>query len=195
MKLAEKISTGQTGTPLHNTYPIYKDMFDNNVIFSYRGLVTSDLVTSVLSIMEERMEEEKQSRKMSKKVFNVMVECLTNVYLDELKTSLGYDPSALLLIKRVAGLYIVTTGSYIPTSSISDLKKFIDKINGLDVNELKALYQELLAQGEPVSSGLTRLGIIDLARKSRNRLIYQFKYENEHYSFFTLESQINYLSL
>jgi hypothetical protein len=195
MKLAEKISTGQTGTPLHSTYPIYKDMFDNNVIFSYRGLVTSDLVTSVLGIMEERMEEEKQSRKMSKKVFNVMVECLTNVYLDELKTSLGYDPSALLLIKRVAGLYIVTTGSYIPTASISDLKKFIDKINGMDVNELKALYQELLAQGEPVSSGLTRLGIIDLARKSRNRLIYQFKYENEHYSFFTLESQINYLNL
>ncbi len=195
MKLAEKISTGQSGTPLHNTYPIYKDMYDNNVIFSYRGLVTSDLVTSVLGIMEERMEEEKQSRKMSKKVFNVMVECLTNVYLDELKTDLGYDPSALLLIKRVAGLYIVTTGSYIPTDSIPELKKFIDKINGLDAVQLKALYQELLSQGEPVTSGLTRLGIIDLARKSRNRLIYQFKYENEHYSFFTLESQINYLSL
>jgi hypothetical protein len=99
-----------------------------------------------------------------------------------------------LLIKQVAGLYIVTTGSYIPTASISELKKFIDRVNGLDAGELKALYQELLSQGEPVTSGLTRLGIIDLARKSRNRLIYQFKYEDENYSFFTLESHINYLN-
>ncbi|MCS7086194.1 MAG: SiaB family protein kinase [Bacteroidia bacterium] len=195
MKLAEKISTGQVGSPLHNTYPIYKDMYDNNVIFSYRGLVTSDLVTSVLGIMEERLEEDRQNRRMSKKVFNVMVECLTNVYLDEMKSNTGYDPSALLLIKRVAGLYIVTTGSYIPTASIGELKKFIDRVNGMDAVELKALYQELLSEESPMASGLTRLGIIDLARKSKNRLIYQFKYENEHYSFFTLESHINYTSV
>lgn len=178
------------------TYECYKDMFDNNIIFSYRGIVTSDLVTNVLDIMEERLEEDGQSKKLSKKVFNVMVECLTNVYVDEDRLfHEGYDPSALLLVSRENNAYKVTTGNYIPTRSVKDLKLMIDRINSMEKEELKTYYQEILCMEEPDANGLTNLAIIDLARKSRNKLVYQFKYENNNYTFFTLESQISKSSI
>ena len=106
--------------PLLTVYETYKDMYENNIIFGYRGLVTSDKVTSVLDIMEERLEEDGQSKKLSKKVFNVMVECLTNVYVDEDAKPMpeGYDPQALLLVKRVNNSYRVVTGNQIETSQV-----------------------------------------------------------------------------
>lgn len=171
-------------------------MYDNNIIFSYRGIVTSDLVTSVLEIMEDRLEEDGQNRKLSKKVFNVMVECLTNVYVDEVSVDKsGYDPSALPLVKRLNKSYQVITGSYIKNNRVSALKDLIDKINDMDSDELKAFYQKMLSEEDPATTGLTLLGVIDLARKSKHKLTYQFKYESQYYTYFTLEASISKYSL
>jgi len=175
------------------TYPYYKDMSDNNIIFSYKGLVNSDLVTHVLEIMEDRLEDDRQNRKLSKKVFNVMVECLTNVYADDDKKTgkSAFDPTAILTVRKLDDTYCVTTGSYIQHNAVHKIKKLIDKINKMTVEELKVYYQEVLLREDPSLTGLTGLGIIDLARKSRNKLEYTFNYANENYTFFSLEARIS----
>ncbi len=186
--------TAHTGVamsnPLTSTYAIYKDMYDNNIIYAYKGIVTSDLVTHVLDIMGYAFEED--SKKLSKKVGNVMVECLTNVYADEdLINNFGYDPTAMLMVKKMGTQYGIVTSSTIPSNRVSALKKLMDRINVMKVDELKRYYQELLAQEREVEQGVSSLGIIDLARKSRNQLSYSFKYINPDYSFFSLEARIS----
>lgn len=181
---------------LLSTYPTFKDMYDNNIIFGYRGIVTSDLVKAVLDIMGHRMDEEVNDKRLSKKVFNVMVECFTNVYVDEDKLAdSAYDPMAMLMVKRVNNSYRVITGNQVPTKSVTILKEMIDKINFMTHDELKSYYQEVLLLEEAGSTGLTSLAIIDLARKSRNKLVYNFKFESNKFTFFTLESEISKNSL
>lgn len=51
-----------------------------NILLSFKGEVTSELLTSVLSIMESKMDYMEESPKTKKKVFNVLVECLQNLY-------------------------------------------------------------------------------------------------------------------
>lgn len=177
---------------LRFVYPCYKDMTDNNIIFSFRGRVTSDLVTHVLEMMGEKLEDENESKKMTKKLSNVMVECLTNVYSeDDMGGSQGYDPTALLLVKKVLDTYIVITGSYIPTPQVYDVKKMLDRINQMGTQELKDYYKSQLAEADPHQNGLTMLGMIDLARKSKHHLSYQFKMENERFSYFMLEARVS----
>lgn len=178
--------------PISNTYALYKDMHDNNVVYAYKGIVTSDLVGHVLGIMEERLEDEGHDTKVSKKVFNVMVESLNNVYADEKQmTKDDYDPSAMLMVKRFGSSYTIVTGSYIPKSKVPSIKRLVDHINDLDHSELKAFYQESLSSDDEDKSGITELGILDLAKKSRNVLIYNFKYINTDFSFFSLEATID----
>jgi hypothetical protein len=183
--------------PLGYGYPAYKDMYDNNVIFVYKGLVTSDLVTHVLEIMGERLEEERTSRKLSKKVFNVMVECLTNVYTadDPNAHRAKFDPAAVLLVKKDEDSYCVTTGHYIYNERVAELKFILDRINSMTHEELKSYYQEVLSAEDPAATGLTDLAIVDLSRKSKHKLLYTFKYITSDYSFFSLESRISKDSL
>lgn len=178
------------------TYPTFKDMQDNNVIFVYKGVVNSDLVTHVLDMMTERLEEDGQTKRLSKKVFNVMVECLTGVYTDEaLMGKDGYDPTTVLLVKREDSSYVVTTGHFIHNPRVSFLKNMLDKINNMTNSELKDFYQEVLTREDPAATGLTDLAIVDLARKSKHKLQYQFKYISSDFTFFSLESRISPQSL
>jgi len=180
-------------TPLLSTYATYKDMYDNNIIYSFKGIVTADLVSHVLNIMGDTFEEDKSSKKLEKKVSNVMVECLTNVYADEeTADDLGYDPSALLMVKRVGTQYHIITCNNIPNRRVRPLKKFLDKINLMDQDILKEFHHDTLNQtrAEDETEGFSNLGIIDLARKSKNQLNYNFKYINQQYSFFSLEATI-----
>ena len=58
----------------------------NNILLSFKGEITSDLLTSILQIMENKMDNMQEEPKMKKKVYNVLVECLQNLYhhLDEI---------------------------------------------------------------------------------------------------------------
>lgn len=177
-------------TPLLFAYPCFVDMVSNKLIFMYRGVVTSDLVTHVLQIMEERLEEDKASKKTSKKVFNVMVECLRNVYTDDNtdKTAEGSN-DAILIVKSEADGYLVSTGNYIKNEEVEAIKGRLDKINQMDSEKLKIYYHELL-NAPTTEKGITSLGIIDIARKSKQKISYQFQTINEFYTFFTLQAKV-----
>lgn len=176
--------------PLQFSYPCFIDMLSNNLVFMYRGVVTSDMVTYVLQIMEEKLEEDKVSKKTSKKVFNVMVECLRNVYSDGINQELSeIESTAILLVKSEDDGYLVSTGNYIKNTEVELLKNRLDKINQMDGEKLKVYYQELLSN--PVTEkGITSLGMIDIARKSKQKIAYQFQTVNEFFTFFTLEAKV-----
>ena len=65
---------------LSNIFDLYQTMERDNTMLSFKGVVTSDLLTSVLQIMESKLDHVEKSPKTKKKVYNVLVECLQNLY-------------------------------------------------------------------------------------------------------------------
>ena len=176
------------------TYSYFKNMQVNNIIFVYQGEVTADLVSSVLHMMENKLDGDGEDKKIKKKVFNVMVECLQNVYhhldaLEEVTDGEINDKRALLMIGKEESDYYVITGNYIRNDRVSVVKSKLERVNQCDKQELKTLYQEILSN-EPMSDkGTAGLGMIDIARKSGQKLGFDFHYVNEKYSFFSLEAK------
>jgi coenzyme F420-reducing hydrogenase delta subunit len=178
------------------TYSYFKNMQVNNIIFVYQGEVTADLVSSVLHMMENKLDGDGEDKKIKKKVFNVMVECLQNVYhhldaLEEVADGEINDKRALLMIGKEESDYYVITGNYIRNDRVSSVKSKLERVNQCDKQELKTLYQEILSN-EPMSDkGTAGLGMIDIARKSGQKLGFDFHYVNEKYSFFSLEAKVS----
>jgi len=61
----------------------------------------------------------------------------------------------------------------------------------MDKDELKLYYQEVLNNGNVSDKGTAGLGMIDIARKSGNKLEYQFLPVNDTSSFFCLNIKID----
>jgi hypothetical protein len=172
-------------------------MEEENVILSFKGIVTAELLTSVLDIMESKMESMNEPPRIKKKVFNVLVECLQNLYhhlneISENSTDENIDQkSALLLIVRGKDNFLIRTGNYIKNEKVEELKERLENINSMDKDELKLYYQDSLNSSMVSAKGTAGLGMIDIARKSGNKLDFAFLKINEDTSFFCLNVKID----
>lgn len=178
------------------TYSYYKNMQLNNIIFVYQGEVTADLVSSILQMMENKLDGDGEDKKIKKKVFNVMVECLQNVYhhLDTLEVAASdeiNDRTALLMIGKEENDYYVITGNHILNERVASVRDRLEKVNSCNKDELKTLYQSILNDGSLSEKGTAGLGMIDIARKSGQKLGYDFHPVNDKYSFFSLEAKVS----
>lgn len=181
---------------LRNIYELYQTMERDNTMLSFKGVITSDLLTSVLQIMESKLNHIEKSPKTKKKVYNVLVECLQNLYHhnEDLSNGEGLDflfsKSALLLISKNNNNYEVKTGNCISKESVGDLRKKLENINSLDKEGLRSLYKSILNDGEISDKGTAGLGMIDIARKSGNKLEFDFLPIDKKFDFFCLNVKI-----
>ncbi len=180
--------TGLLHAPaIHYAYPLYRNMIDNNIVFMYQGPITPDIIIDVLGIIEDRLEGAGENKKVSKKLFNIMVESFT----------LGEEAmkgSALLMVRQFPYLYSVSIGQRIKTARVYQVKDYIDRVNLMTEAELRTEYHRLLSESQPDKSvsigGLPAISIIDLARKSSGHLAYAFEYLDDEFTFFGLEARI-----
>lgn len=175
---------------MDSIYDIFKKLDERNILLSFKGTVTSDLLTTILSIMESKMDSYEEKPKVKKKVFNVLVECLQNLYHHVEKDSDGsvsnQDSSSLLMISKSDNDYKVMTGNNMETSQVEKLKNKLELVNSMDKLELKAYYKEMLSKGVRSDKGTAGLGMIDIARKSGQKLEFNFEAINDKLTFFSL---------
>lgn len=170
----------------------YTDICKGDIILAYKGSITPDLINEVLEAVEGKLEEGHEEGKTRKKLYNVLVESLQNLYHHIEETHEGIeedlDPKfGILIIEKVGGSdYKVTTGNFIHTVKIKFLKEKIDKINSLSRDELKDMYKFILNHQRISAKGGGGLGLVDIARKTGKKILYKFYPYNDNYSFFNL---------
>lgn len=167
----------------------------NNIMLSFKGDITSELLTSILQIMETKLDDFQEEPKVKKKVYNVLVECLQNLYHhndeEANKVEGRKKGSAMFMIGKAENNYTIITGNYLLAKSVDSLKSRLDQINAMSKEELKELYKEILNNDEFSSKGGGGLGMIDIARKTGQKLNYAFLPVDDTYSFFSLNVNIS----
>jgi hypothetical protein len=194
----EMVSTLEMSKDL-DLYTFYDSMEKSNILLSFKGEITSDLLTSILQIMESKLDNFEEKSKTKKKVYNVLVECLQNLYhhVDEVSPEKNVETttrSAIFMIGKDQEKYNILTGNFILTTNIPTLTKRLDKINSLSKDELKALYKEILNNDQFSNKGGGGLGLVDIARRTGQPLGYNFKDVEGDYSFFTMSIKISHVS-
>lgn len=178
---------------LVNVYNLYRTMEEEHVILSFKGVVNDQLLTSVLQIMEGKMELMFEPPKLRKKVINVLVECLQNIYHHAYVSELDNmeKRAALVMISNNKGVFRIRTGNYIENNKVEDLKLKLETINRMDKDELRRFYQDNLEATMMSDKRIEGFGMIDIARKSGNKLEFDFLNVNEEASFFCLNVKID----
>lgn len=175
---------------MFDTYQFYETMEENNILLLFKGNITSDLVTSILQMTENRLDNLEEDFKVKKKIFNVLVECLQNVYhhkdVDEVS-----NHAAILMLGKKDNEYFIVTGNVIASDKAEGLDRRLNKLNSLSKDELKQAYQDVLANKGFSEKGGAGLGFIDILRKSGQKLEYIFQDIDGTYSFFSLKVKIS----
>ena len=163
-----------------------------NVILFYKGNVDPDVINNVLDTVEEKMVEVNEQSKLRKQVYNVLVESLQNLYHHVDRVPEDFEDQTaerygLLVVEKVEGGYRIITGNFVHAENIEKLEEKIKRINRSSHEEIKELYKFILNHQRISAKGGGGLGLVDIARKTGNKLEYEFRKYNDKYSFFYLD--------
>jgi hypothetical protein len=167
----------------------------DNIILYYKGNVDSDVINHVLDSVEEKMVTLNDNPKLRKKVYNVLVESLQNLYHHVDKVPDDFEEQVekygLLVVRKVDDGYKIITGNFVHAENIEKLEEKIKRINRSTHDEIKELYKFILNHQRISAKGGGGLGLVDIARKTGNKLDYAFVQYNSSYSFFYLDILVN----
>ena len=141
---------------------------DNTQILEWRGPISKAVTLSILQLVENTS----INSKCKKKLYNVLLENLQN--LDNHSS----EGDVVVKIQKVQNSYIIVTENYIESAKAIELGTKIDHINSLNESELREFNRQILNNGEFSTKGGAGLGLIDIRRKSQNKLKYQFREDN-----------------
>ena len=171
-------------------YGIERMMVENQLLLAYKDHINEDTSVQLIAMVDSKMVGFDEEKKIKKKVFNVLVECLQNVSRHA-EPDKGQDhESSILLIGRDENSFFIITGNMMGNDKIVGLKEKLDQINNMKPAELRDKYKELMSNLEFSSKGGAGLGLIDIARKSANKFEYDFRKLGEKKSYFTLKVNI-----
>ncbi|HEX2968532.1 MAG TPA: SiaB family protein kinase [Bacteroidales bacterium] len=164
---------------------------EGDIILFYRGNIDSDVINNILDTVEGKMVEADENPRLRKKVYNVLVESLQNLFHHVDKVPSEFEDQAaekfgLLTIRKIDDAYKIITGNFVHSDNIEKLEEKIKRINRSSHEEIKELYKFILNHQRISAKGGGGLGLVDIARKTGNRLDYKFIPYNNNYSFFYL---------
>ena len=176
---------------IDDLYQIDNLMINNKLFMVYKDNINADTIQSLLQITETTLDTNGEQKKLKKKVFNILVECLQNIIKHGLLDRETHEQHSLLVIGKSKKHFFIITSNLVKNSMIPALKNRIDIINSLDLLGLKQLYSETIRNTVISEKGGAGLGLIDIARKSGNKIEYEFKTVDGDYSYYTIRSNIS----
>lgn len=175
------------------TRKVRDKMMKERLMFVYRGIVTNENSVPLLTLLEKEMEDSAFGFVGRKRLFMFVLESLQNVsrHRDYHK----HANMSIVLYSKTENGYTVTTGNVLPASQIADLKSKLDEINHLQPDEIRSVYRQMLSSTEFTEKGGVGLGLIEMAKKTGNKLDYDFVPLDDEFSYFILSKTVNSIGL
>ncbi|MBN1252728.1 MAG: SiaB family protein kinase [Bacteroidales bacterium] len=172
-------------------YDLFKRVDNGDFEYIYRGVFTQTLTRKILGLAESNLQKFVDKSSLQNRIYFIMVEGLQNVtrHQDEVFDQTN-DNSGIFAIQKLEDKYLITTGNLIVNSKVDSLKEKLDEVNSLDRDELKKLHKDILSTGELSDKGGAGLGLIEMARRSGNKLLFDFEYVDLYWSYFYLQTEI-----
>lgn len=158
---------------------------DLNFVLYYRGSHRENPSFNIVQIVENNLALFLK-KVMIRKFSYIVVEAVQNIERYSVHGDLSEDFS---LVYSDENLFHVITQNSIENQNIPLLKERLDTVNSKHEEELNQFYLECLKTGEYTSKG-AGLGLIDIARKSKNALSYEFKQRSETHSTYRLHIKL-----
>lgn len=159
------------------------------LMFAYRGEVTSENSVLLLTLLEREMEFSEYSVVGRKRLFMFVLENLQNITRHA--TSHANDVISLVIYNKTPDGYTVTTGNPIAVADVSVLKKNLENINNLEPDKVREAYRKMLQESDLSSKGGAGLGLMEMARKTGNKLDYDFIPVDNGNSYFILSKTVD----
>lgn len=173
----------------------YKSLQQSNIILLFKGAMSQNTLIRIGDLIRLPAEELGEDNS-SKRLFAIMVEMAQNILYYSLEREYFPNTGAnvgvgIVLVQQKTEMYEILCGNLINSEQKERLEAQCNTINSLNTENLREYYSQQRRKVVHESSKGAGLGLIDIARKSKNPLTYDFHPMNDNQFFFSLSTHIN----
>ncbi len=169
-----------------------EEFVDEGFPLIYKGEFNHQIMKLFTYMAEKKIMSSQKEDIVRKKVFHVMVECLQNITKHSEKTDedgkkIGYG---MCMIGEKKEYHFVVTGNKVKNENVKDLKDRIEFLNQKTKEELDELHKKQMKEGRISDKGGAGLGLIDIIRKTGQKIIYDFVPLDSNNHYFIMEIRV-----
>ncbi len=170
------------------TYDVFKIFEQDKFSFVYQGYFANNIVMSAVELIGVSIKKHSSLSKIRHKLSYLMIESFQNItrYADEPKNKKESYLDELFMVRNIKQHFYIVSANIIHNSRIDYVKSKLVEVNTLDHKGLNSLYQEVLTNNQFTEAGGAGLGFIEMVRKTKEKLDYDFVKINDEYSYFYL---------
>ncbi|MCP5102247.1 MAG: hypothetical protein GY950_02660 [bacterium] len=174
----------------------YKKMCERNIVLDFQGAISQDMLVGMAELIKNKCSREFGRPRIAKKLFSIFIEMAQNIafYSAERAKFSDWGPdvgAGIIVVTEKNKCYTITSGNLADKDAILQIIEHCQKINGMDKEELKQFYKERIKLSRDMGKKGGGIGLIDIARKSRNTISYQVTPVDNLNSFLVLSVKID----
>ena len=173
---------------------LHKTLKQKEIILVYEGEVDQSITKAFTSLIEKNLANSEESLPLKKRVYHVMVECLQNIckHSDNMVSGQSLNQAeGIFIVAKDDESYTIVSGNAIYKSRLNQLIESIDYINSLSLKELKVYHRQKLKESILTDKGGAGLGLIDIVKKTQNKIEYSIQPINDIFSFLIVKFVIS----
>lgn len=174
-------------------YDLKDTLTKDEILICFAGPFSHSIIEELGTAVKHYLEAEQVTKSSLMSVFSIFIEQSQNIKrYAERKGAEGKETffnGGIVVIGKEGEQYVVCSGNFVEPDDIKDAVARIDRLKGLDPQELKAVYKEQMRK-ELQPGGSAGLGLIDMARKASAPLQYTLKTTDDQRCFFSLKAII-----
>jgi hypothetical protein len=169
-------------------------MPQTTTLVDFEGAITFGTIEMLLNKLRSSGEFQEMPKPARKRLYSIFVESIDNIYKYGAKLPREVKarvPAPRISVVRSGNRFLVRAGNLVLNDEIGDLKFKIDRVNQLDYEALKSLYEEVINQESEESDTGAGLGLITMAIRTDTDIEYEFLAVDNDYSFFVMQITLN----
>lgn len=177
---------------MENTiYTLQKKLKETNIEFIFSGTFSQGLIEELGAALKQRLQLQQATKSKISSAFFTFVEQTQNIKQYEVSKENTKDfsviaGSGIIAISRNELGYCINSGNAVSNDDIPSLKDKLDKIIGMDQDELKSYFREVSRREIDMNTDRAGLGLIQIARKASGKIEYKFEKIDDSYSYYIL---------
>ena len=177
----------------------YEALYAHHIILLYKGGFNQELIRSVLALTESKHGLKNESSLVKSRVTSIIVECMQNIcrhaeshYISEGKEEVKIKMKpGIFLVGKNDEEYFIATGNLVQTSHVAKLKTYLDKVNGMNIDDLRKFHKQILRNTDLYGKYGADLGLINIAKISSKSFEYDFRQFDETCSFYSFSTSVS----
>lgn len=174
------------------TYTLFKQFKKDDIGLVYQGDFNGKILAMVTILIKKQVEGKDGFSKLKNKLSFLMAESFQNIirYADSHRANEMQIADELFINRINNDVFYISTSNIVENKKIGFVKEKIENVNNLNESDLKELYFKVLTNKQMSDQGGAGLGFIEMVRKSKEKLDFDFEKINDELSLFHFQIKI-----